>query len=66
LTATYRFLERLGHIAGPIIVSQLFLIWGQSALLLTWIGAVIALCGILFLLPSVPGQDNTANRETVR
>jgi MFS family permease len=65
LTATYRFLERLGHIAGPIIVSQLFLIWGQSALLLTWIGAVIALCGILFLLPSAPGQDKSANRETV-
>ena len=63
LTATYRFLERLGHIAGPIIVSQLFLIWGQSALLLIWIGAAIGLCGILFLLPSAPGQDNTVNRE---
>lgn len=63
LTATYRFLERLGHIAGPIIVSQLFLLWGQSALVLVWVGAVIALCGFLFLFSVFPGQDDTVKRE---
>jgi predicted MFS family arabinose efflux permease len=66
LTATYRFLERLGHIAGPIIVGQLFVLWGQNAGILAWIGVAILLCGLLFLFPAFPGQDKTANRETVR
>ncbi len=65
LTATYRFLERLGHIAGPIIVGQLFLFWGQNALILAWVGAAILIFGLLFLFPVTPGQDNTANREIV-
>ena len=65
LTATYRFLERLGHIAGPIIVGQLFLLWGQNASILAWVGAAILLCGLLFLFPTFPGQDKTVNRETV-
>ena len=64
LTATYRFLERLGHIAGPIIIAQLFVLWGQNALLLCWIGAAILLCGILFLLPSAPGRGDPFKRET--
>ena len=65
LTATYRFLERLGHIAGPIIVGQLFLLWGQNALVLAWAGVAILLCGLLFLFPAFPGRDKTVNRETV-
>ena len=63
LTATYRFLERLGHIAGPIIMAQLFLFWGQSAVLLAWIGGVILLCGIIFLIPVTPGRENRASQE---
>jgi MFS family permease len=65
LTATYRFLERLGHIAGPIIVGQLFVLWGQDATILAWVGVAILLCGLLFLFPAFPGQDKTINRETV-
>ena len=65
LTATYRFLERLGHIAGPIIVAQLFLVWGQNAMLLCWIGAAILLCGFLFLVPVAPGRGDPLKRETV-
>ena len=63
LTATYRFLERLGHIAGPIIIAQLFLFWGQSALLLSWIGVAVLLCAILFLVPVVPGHDSRIKGE---
>src|SRR5207244_2937514 len=33
---TYRFLERIGHVAGPFLVGQFFLIWGQSAHILIW------------------------------
>ena len=65
LTATYRFLERLGHIAGPIIVAQIFLLWGQNAALLGWIGAAILLCGFLFLFPVAPGRGDPLKRETV-
>jgi predicted MFS family arabinose efflux permease len=49
VTTTYRFLERIGHVAGPFLVSQLFLIWGQGLYILTWIGIATASLGILFL-----------------
>ena len=52
VTATYRFLERIGHVAGPVIVGQLFLFWGQSAANLLWVGVAIAFLGVLFLARS--------------
>ena len=66
LTATYRFLERLGHIAGPMIVAQLFLIGGQGTQVLLWMGSAVLAFGILFALPSSPGQAGTATREIAR
>ncbi len=60
VTATYRFLERIGHVAGPLIVGQMFLYWGQSALNLMWIGVAIALLGILFLSRSTQQWASTA------
>lgn len=55
LTATYRFLERVGHIAGPIVISQLFLIGGQKAELMLWVAGAITLFGLIFLMrtPSI-------------
>ena len=58
-TATYRFLERLGHIAGPIIIGQLFLFAGQNAFVLTWVGGAIAVFGFLFLIGSEKPQVTT-------
>jgi predicted MFS family arabinose efflux permease len=49
-TATYRFLERIGHVAGPIIVGQLFLLAGQRTVVVAWIGCVVLLFGFLFLM----------------
>lgn len=49
VTTTYRFLERGGHIAGPFLVSQLFLLWGQGPHILAWIGIVTAAIGLLFI-----------------
>ena len=60
-TATYRFLERIGHIAGPIIVGQLFLFAGQDAFVLTWIGGVVILFGLLFLIGTGRSQSQIAN-----
>lgn len=50
-TATYRFLERLGHVGGPILAGHLLLIAGQAPVVLAWIGGGLALCALLFLVP---------------
>jgi drug/metabolite transporter (DMT)-like permease len=54
VTTAYRFLERVGHIAGPLVVGQLFLVWGQSPHILTWIGVATAILGVLFLIRRTP------------
>jgi MFS family permease len=62
-TATYRFLERIGHAAGPIVVAQLFFFGGQSTVVLAWLGAVIILLGVLFVIrvePAPPSREEAA------
>jgi hypothetical protein len=54
VTTTYRFLERVGHVAGPLVVGQLFLIWGQSPQILAWIGVATVTLGVLFLVSKAP------------
>ena len=62
-TASYRFLERVGHIAGPIVVGQLFLWYGQKAEILSWIGVYIFAAGLIFItLYTRPRAQTT--RET--
>lgn len=53
-TAAYRFLERFGHIAGPIITGQLFLLMGTSPSVVTWFGAATSASAALFLMCSNP------------
>jgi len=55
VTATYRFLERLGHIAGPIIVGQLFMFLGMTPLVIALFGAVTCGLALIFLMPSSGG-----------
>jgi predicted MFS family arabinose efflux permease len=47
-TATYRFLERVGHIAGPIVAGQMFLMLGVSPAVVTWFGAATIIMAIVF------------------
>jgi MFS family permease len=63
VTTSYRFLERAGHIAGPIVIAQVFLMFGEDATVLIWIGVGIACLGLLFIahnfrppVPSVPSE----------
>ena len=49
-TSVYRFLERIGHVAGPIIVGQALIMTGYSFLTICWIGFAFVLFGSLFLL----------------
>lgn len=50
VTATYRFLERIGHIAGPMIMGQLFFLTGPGPSVIGYIGVGVAVCGLLFVL----------------
>lgn len=49
--ATYRFLERIGHVAGPMIVANLLYWMDNSPEALLYIGAAIAIMAILFWIP---------------
>jgi len=51
-TATYRLMERLGHIAGPVLIGQLFIISGQDATVIAWAGGVIMILGLIFFVNS--------------
>ena len=62
-TAGYRFLERVGHVAGPIIFGQLFFLTGQSAVVIGWIGGGIAALGLFFILASKPRDPNASQRD---
>jgi MFS family permease len=66
VTTTYRFLERLGHVAGPFLVGQFFLIWGQNARVLIWIGVAIAILGVLFLVRTTPSRLDAIGPEPAR
>ncbi|HWG80730.1 MAG TPA: MFS transporter [Stellaceae bacterium] len=64
-TATYRFLERLGHVAGPIMVAQLFLIWGQTAQIVAWMGVATMILGIFFILRRSRPSGRTGGADDV-
>lgn len=50
VTATYRFLERVGHVAGPMIIGYLFMTSGQHAQVVTWVGLAVLIFAFLFLV----------------
>ena len=66
VTTAYRFLERIGHVAGPFIVGQMFLIWGQSGHILIWIGIGTVMLGLLFLIRTVPPRMDAVGPEPAR
>jgi predicted MFS family arabinose efflux permease len=66
VTTTYRFLERTGHVAGPFLVGQFFLIWGQGPQVLIWIGIATAILGLLFLVRSTPPRVGEIGPEIAR
>ena len=59
-TASYRFLERIGHVAGPIIVGQMFLVGGQQTGSLIWIAVAVIVFGLVFLVRSNRAELNPA------
>jgi len=63
VTTTYRFLERIGHVAGPFIVSQLFLMWGQGPHVVAGIGIATAMLGLIFVAGTVFTRARTVRPE---
>jgi hypothetical protein len=52
VTAFYRFIERIGHIAGPLVVGQLFFLSGQSPTAIAWLGVATLAFAALFVIRS--------------
>jgi MFS family permease len=66
VTTTYRFLERIGHVAGPFIVAQLFLVWGQTPQVIAGIGIATICLGTLFLLRGSSSHADVVRTEAAR
>ena len=58
--ATYRLLERAGHVLGPLVVGQAFFYFGQTWQVLGGMAIVIFVFGALFL---APGGQNARTEE---
>jgi MFS family permease len=58
--ATYRLVERLGHVAGPLIMGQIFIFGGVSWTVLMGVGLAVLVLGTLFLSSDkpVPSHNN--------
>jgi MFS family permease len=66
VTTSYRFLERTGHVAGPFVVAQMFMLWGQDASIIAWIGIGTIVLGLLFVIRPVRPGVNTTSSEAIR
>ena len=62
-SAAYRFLERIGHVAGPLVVGQLFAFYGLSPMIILQIGIGVAVLGLLFAIRPTPYNDLASERE---
>lgn len=50
ITATYIFLERFGHVVGPMAISQILIFTNQSTLSISLFGIITAVAGCIFLV----------------
>ncbi|MDE2114674.1 MAG: MFS transporter [Hyphomicrobiales bacterium] len=57
VAAAYRLLERVGHITGPLILSQIFLMSTQSWFSLNWVAAATILFGLIFIATSKQSSE---------
>ena len=57
-TSLYRFVERIGHVAGPMLVGQILIFGQESLLAIGWVGAAVIILAVLFLL--IPGRGTAS------
>lgn len=53
-TSIYRFLERIGHVLGPIIIGYLLVLRSYGADTFSLVGAVLAVFGLIFFILRLP------------
>jgi hypothetical protein len=63
VTTAYRFLERGGHVAGPLLLSQFFLLWGQGPHIIGAIGIGTAVLGLLFVAHKLMPRQRSLRAE---
>lgn len=51
----YRFLERIGHVLGPVIVGQMLIFNNHASFTITWIGGATFIFALLFFI--LPGKS---------
>lgn len=56
----YRFVERIGHVAGPIVVGQLLILTNHSVIVATILGAGVLLLALLYSLSAQAAMPRTA------
>ncbi len=61
----YRFLERIGHVIGPLIIGSLLLAMNYNSLSISLVGAVIIGLGLLFIILRVP-KSRLTEKEVPR
>ncbi|NNF80393.1 MAG: MFS transporter [Rhizobiales bacterium] len=64
-TATYRFLERVGHVAGPVIIGQLLIWTNFSWSAMGVVGFAIALLAVIFVI-GAEIRPNTRKQQSRR
>ncbi len=50
MTATYIFLERIGHVVGPMLIGFLFFLSDEKNVAISFFGAATVVFGLLFVL----------------
>ncbi len=65
-SASYRFLERIGHVCGPLLVGQLFAVFGQNPTIIGQLGVAVAVMGLLFAICVKPLAPFGGQEEGVR
>lgn len=63
VTAFYRFIERVGHVAGPLIVGQLFYWFDRSPSVIAWVGGGLIACALGFAAIRADGDRPAAAPE---
>ena len=61
--AVYRLLERSGHMLGPIVVGQMFLMLGTNPIVLGWLGVVMIAFTLIFHIVNPSATSSGHNEE---
>ena len=62
-TATYRFVERMGHIMGPVLMGVLFTLFDDAWSAVGFVAGAIAILGMFFVASAKDGPSETSSED---